>query len=911
MKTTAWSQAAALLAYAAAVTVAAGTENIIDMNFNSAPKPELAPAGENNPRVTGLLPKNWMDDTAWAQVWINYSVGEEQGFKFLRMNVERVVDGRPQLARYPVPDITEERTFRLTMTLRNLTGAPITFGLRMRSSPYTFYWSRSEQFSRDWQTESFEFRMAPNSQSMGLWINPAAGTGIVDIAAIKLQSFSDADLREDIRTKYPDQGPENLLRNTRFPLGLQNGWAIDRDSSDGDVVTVGPAGDTETPSGYTALRLDAPEPTVLRSSPFPVVYPITEHTLTFAARGNGEWTVSVFHKTRTTGSKAINLTAGADWQRFRVPFEPTIGIPFYQYQIAGQGQIVLDALQAGPAGKVAGYSPPGDHEAALALPDSDAARARIQFADEPALVTCCVTGRPVPVVVKTRLFDLYGSKTALPDVPLTPSKKGITGTLDIEGAIAAKPLGSFRIEAWTEKDGNRTSPINELVFHRVMRPRYWGKDAPNSPFGVHTNSTTRHNTMAKAVGINWTRLHDAGLPYIGWWNLEPKKGEWRFFDREIKRYRTHNINIFAELGTAPAWASYYQDSGRKSFGYFDKFFQPKNLEEYANYVRRVVSRYHGVIDAFDVWNEPWIHAWWGVDYDHEKGGRAGYITSKEPQKDFVAMMRVARNTAKAIQPDCKVFGFNTTTGKGNSETRFGGDAWTAGVLEHGGLQACDGIAYHGYTGGGVGYPGDSVERGLAVALGPIREKEGTVPLPVWMTEGSPLTHRMGNGIYKHTVPGYRGDASWDAADRIARYIVSMLANNVRKIFLYSMHSHSVFRTEPKQWNALTTDEGYLHPCGAAHAHAAWLLEDADFLERLDLGGNVFAYLFRAPTHSVAAISSAPDFESGPIPRSSTCTVTDLFGNPVPPEQPFSGRLIYVTSSEGPDRLRRVLTGARQ
>jgi hypothetical protein len=180
-----------------------------------------------------------------------------------------------------------------------------------------------------------------------------------------------------------------------------------------------------------------------------------------------------------------------------------------------------------------------------------------------------------------------------------------------------------------------------------------------------------------------------------------------------------------------------------------------------------------------------------------------------------------------------------------------------------------------------------------------------------MTEGSPLIHRMGNGIYRHTVPGYRGDSSWDAADRIARYIVSMRANNVGRIFLYSMHSHSNFQTDPKQWNALTTDEGYLHPSGTAHAHAAWLLEDATFLERIPLARGVHAYLFHAPKHAVAAISCASDFESMPIPRSSTCTVTDLFGNPVPPNQEFTGRLVYVTCNEGPDLLRRVLTGERQ
>jgi len=87
-----------------------------------------------------------------------------------------------------------------------------------------------------------------------------------------------------------------------------------------------------------------------------------------------------------------------------------------------------------------------------------------------------------------------------------------------------KPYGTFRIEAWVDDStGKRISSYNEILIHRLHRPHYWMKDAHNSHFGVHTNSTTRHILMAKAVGINWTRLHDAGLNYLGWYHIEPER----------------------------------------------------------------------------------------------------------------------------------------------------------------------------------------------------------------------------------------------------------------------------------------------------------------------------------------------------------------------------------------------------
>ena len=37
-----------------------------------------------------------------------------------------------------------------------------------------------------------------------------------------------------------------------------------------------------------------------------------------------------------------------------------------------------------------------------------------------------------------------------------------------------------------------------------------------------SKAAVRHGiALAKAIGANWTRLHDAGTEYIGWAHLEP------------------------------------------------------------------------------------------------------------------------------------------------------------------------------------------------------------------------------------------------------------------------------------------------------------------------------------------------------------------------------------------------------
>jgi hypothetical protein len=455
-----------------------------------------------------------------------------------------------------------------------------------------------------------------------------------------------------------------------------------------------------------------------------------------------------------------------------------------------------------------------------------------------------------------------------------------------------------------DRVGERLSAYNEIVVNRLPRPRYWGKDAPNSPFGVHTLSTTRHNLMAKAVGANWTRLHDAGLEYVGWWWLEREPGKWTFRDKEIERYRRDHLMILGELGTAPEWASYYP--GKPHNGYFDRFYQPKRMEDYANYVRTVAGRYKGAITAWDVWNEPWIHAWWGVGYDESKPDRAGYVTSEHPQQDFTRLMQTAYETAKSIDPSLTVLGFNSTTGGGSSQASSGTD-WTRGVLEAGGMDHCDAICYHAYIGGKPGYPDDVVEQGFGAATGPIRESYGKLPKPVWMTEGSAARDTIGPGFYHYTLPYENTENATETADRLSRYVMRLLTKGCARVFLYSMHAQSSLDAQ-QQWSVIVTPEGALHPSGVAHGILAWLLEDTRFVKAAPIREDFTAYLFEARdgSRSVAALSSHPGYKAYVPRRTRGIELWDVFGNPVPEGQPIGASLVYLFGDVSTERLETAL-----
>lgn len=872
---------------------------LIDTDFGDAAQKVDVADPDKELRVTGRLPNGWIDNSSWASVQAEYLPMVEERLPFLRIHVGKITDGRCQLAYRPLPDLHRENYYRLSLKARSSSYSSINLGIRTQGSPYRFLWEKRQQFSESWQKCSFDFRVPPSQQPIGFWI-ALDSEGTVDIANLKLIEYTKDELMEEMRSSYTGSRYRNLLRVSQFPLGLQSGWSLDRDDSDGDDVIISADSDMTGLGGIPSLHIKSADSMRLYTAPFAIPIAFEKHTASLYIRGVVSGRFSVICDGRPIASR--NLETGDEWKRLQVTFEPKLMSQAYGIRIEAQGDFWIDAMQVEPGEEAKPYSSQLDCEVSLACTEGDASAALVHFEDEPALIRYCVSGKANEANLRFRVVNVYGDEKLLPGITLDAMSLQY-GESEYK-VFPERPFGTFRIEAWVEKsDGERISPCNELVVHRLRRPRYWMEDAPGSYFGVHTTSTTRHILMAKAVGVNWVRLHDAGLDYLGWYHLEPQQGQWKFRDKELYRYRRLGMKILGELGTAPKWASYYQDVGRDHSGYFDRFYQPKRLEDYANYVRTVTRRYAGVIDAYDIWNEPWIHAWWGVGYDESKSDREGYLTSEDPTGDFAKLMATAYQNAKATDEAITILGVNSTTGTGGSRS-FGGSEWTQGVIEHGGLDYCDVVCYHHYTGESAGFPGDVIARGFQTAIGPIVERFGRKPKPVWMTEGSPTAGRIGSGFYNHTVPYQDPEDIISTADRLCRYIVSLLTQGVEKIFLYSMHSHSYF-PNAGTWRVLVTDEGALHPCGAAHSAMAWFIEDTEFVKTLEITEGVYAYVFEGSERAVAVLSSKSGHAEFSIPQEDGVHIADLFGNPVEPGSKLGDNLVYLWTSRSKEKLLKL------
>lgn len=896
MQRVAWSVAVFFLA----VAWCAG-ESLVDTDFGKAeayrPVEVFDKRGESV--AMGRLPDGWRDNSSWAQVKVHYDRVEEQGRAFMRIDVKQLISGRVQM-NHALNDLGDTPYYRLRFTLRNPGGESVEIGIRMSGSPYSWLWQKAAFFTPDWQEYSYDFQMAKPRQNVSLFI-VACGPGAVDIANVQLINDTKEGmarrLNEEYRQAHPEPLPLNRFRLSRMPLGLQNGWSVRRNMELGrdveivsDPKIVGPGG---APSLHVRV-IHPREPLTLYTAPMGWVDCLAPHVASFYVRGKITGTVEATAGHQADTSKRIDLDTGEKWERFALGFKPRVGAVNRALRFNVRGDFHLDAFQVEEGPEPTAYRSATPCEVALALPESDASVARVQFEDEPSKVRYCVSGSPGPDArLKARLTNVYGKASDLEPVRLENCSVQ-SGVIDFD-AFGRRPYGSFRIEAWVEAPrGKRLSGHNEIVLHRLRRPRYENRDAPESPFGIHTLPIRRHLLMAKAAGFNWVRLHDSGLEFIGWYFLEREKGKWTFFDEDIQRYRLGHLKILGEFGTAPEWASYFSHTTEPcKDGYRKRWFAPTDPEAFGNYCRVVAERYKGVIDDWCMWNEPWAADFFAFDYEPSKTKKPRGFTQPDTAPAYHAeLTRQAHVNARAVNPEARIAGVCTTVAESLDSRAV---KWTRGIVEAGGLEWCDAYDYHHYLDAPIGHTGDVIEVTVRYAFAPVVEKQGAIDKPLWMTEGQSVRHVIGAGLYKHTLTHPDEDDVWEVSDRLARYAVRMLAVGVERLFLYSMHTHNYF-DDGAVWSVLVTPEGYMHPCGAAHSAMAWLIEDTRFLQTVEPVDGVAVHVFQGKGRCVAAVTPnvrEPGYE---LPRDKAIRYLDLFGNPLR-EGRLGRRMVYAVADK--------------
>lgn len=880
------------------ITTSLLAEVVVDVDFTQPNLWHSVNAG----RVSGVLPSGILEDSAWADIAVAYQPQEDLtggGSHWIRAEMSDRKRGRAQLK---MPLSPHQGTDLLTVRLAAASQQEQTVRVLVarNGAPYTTHWEQQIVLQPTVQEHVLSTPFTWPEHPVALII--ALGTtGSIDLHRLQVERLNQEAVIRDLEARHPNGGPANLLSTTHFPLGLPPGWSISNHLSYALDVEVRAQTEAPSPAGTIGLRLvtDGKRgPVNMWSPPVSLALPHRPHTLSFFVRGSMlQGRVRILSDGRELAAQDIPNPGGPQWQRVELCFQPEITGRWHVLHWTGTGNFAIDRLMVAPGEVATDWRRSLPTELTLT---ADPMRAHLFFSDEERYLQYAVSALDRPALLHLHATHLSGGEQSLPPVELAAGPPR-TGSIAVDGLFPEQPLGSMRIVGTLRgSGGDDLAPAQEVVIHVVRRPRHWGEDAPQSAFGVHVNAHEPHLHAAKALGANWVRFHGSNGDATYWSALEPRPGEFTPNDARIGIYRSHHLSCLGVWTQCPKWARIARSQGG---AWLDLWWQPRDLDEFARYVTFTTEHFRGVIDHWQIWNEPW-GGFWFRDWDEQAVGDARWHPGPDPIGDYLALSQRAYTAAKTVNPDVTVVGVcGTYRGKGSG--------WIADLLQRDPETPCDVSSFHAYHSDYFGDPLASnspwVNDLQQNVFRPL-ETSGRGASPIWVTEGKSSPDTADTGLYLLTAGEVRDDLTIVRrnCDRLAAYHLALMSKGVEKIFIYAMSaSGQHFRpTAGIDWGVLTTKCNELHPSASAYAAFTWHLEGTRFVSRHEIVPGIHAFVFAAEADSaggrraVAAITAGPEPSSWTIPAAPGLVAHDFLGNLLPAGAPFPRTTVYLVLPDG-------------
>lgn len=195
--------------------------------------------------------------------------------------------------------------------------------------------------------------------------------------------------------------------------------------------------------------------------------------------------------------------------------------------------------------------------------------------------------------------------------------------------------------------------LSDLLGDRLRPPVDLAPAAATSfadvnPFGVNTFLEQEADPakrelavqMAADAGYHWLRqefpwedieIHEKGDFEDR--RHEPYRSAWEKYDQIVDAAEANGMELIVRLSNPPGWAR-AQGEGENNV---DTFAPPDDVQDYADFVRAVVSRYKGRIHYYQIWNEPNIYPEWGS-------------ATIDPEA-YVELLKAGAEAARAADPD--------------------------------------------------------------------------------------------------------------------------------------------------------------------------------------------------------------------------------------------------------------------
>jgi hypothetical protein len=352
---------------------------------------------------------------------------------------------------------------------------------------------------------------------------------------------------------------------------------------------------------------------------------------------------------------------------------------------------------------------------------------------------------------------------------------------------------------------------------------------------------------------------------LRWNQIEPNRGQWDWggTDTLVNLYAQKPMNLLGLLGYSVAWASGSSGNGTV-------FGPPTDMDAWETYVRTTVARYKDLIHTWEIWNEPDVAMFW----NNQDGGNPVV---------YQQLLQRAYTAIQSVDPNATVMNGGLTGTKR-------GATFLNTLINNGGGQYLDAVAFHGYVANGAD-DDLSYYNTIWPLIGQARQHANK---PLWITE---------YGWSSGSTGGSAAGSEAAQENLIARQF-SMLFDlgDVAHVFIFQFKDPN---DQPNSFG-LTRPDGSAKPSYTAISTIAGRLVGLHFQTHLNLGINgVWVQRFSSSARTVDVVWSQPNSQTFGLPITSAGSVRIWHMNGSSETRTVGGGQVTLTVGTDPVLVERT------